>query len=354
MQRINNNIKIEFYSQKNEKEYNNFILNKPNSTIYHTLEWKQILEKKFGYNTFYLIVKDSEGRIGAILPLFLVNNVLGKRLQSIPHSSYSEAIGEEKYINFLIKKAIELKEELNCKFLLMRGDPTLFDNIIKYFNISKFEPFRRQNVKIVNPLTMWNNLHKNNRTSIRKGKKNNLQIEIATKENELKEFYYLYSLTNTRLGLSPFSYSFFLDIWRKMYPKGMIKVFIVRYDGRAISSTLNFPFKNTLYSAYIGWDITKKSLKPNNYLDWYSILWCYKKGYKYFDFGLTYKEDKSLFSYKSSFNTTTSPYAKYVFPKNINYSGPQILLKKIGRKIISKTPLCINSRLGMVLNKYLT
>jgi len=198
---------------------------------------------------------------------------------------------------------------------------------------------------------MWNGIKKTNRTNIRKAKMNNLSVEMVKNEDGLKEFYQLELLNYKHLGFAPFSFEFFLYLWKQMRPKGYVEVFIARHDERAIASSLNFIFSNIVFSTYGGWDISKKCFKPNSFLDWNLLLWCYKKGYQYFDFGVTSIDNKGLFLYKSSFDTINTPYTSYFFPKDTHYFYNQNYLVKIGRRVLKKTPSCISKKLGMFLYK---
>ena len=351
MQQKDSKVTVEFYSKEDERGYNRFILNHPDSTIYHTLEWKQVLEKNYKYTTFYLLARDIEDKICAVLPLFFVKNLYGRMLDSIPQSAYGGAVGDKEYIKPLINKAIELKRELRCNCLVMRPDPFNYEDIFEDFDMGKYENWYHQIVKIEDPKFIWETMSKTNRTNIRKAIKDDVYIEEATRENELKEFHHLLQITQKRLGFSMISFEFFMDLWKIMYPKGYTKVFIARHDEKAIASTWNFPFNKRVFSMYGGWDETEKSFKANNFLDWYLILWCYKNGFECFDLGLTVKGNKGLFLYKSSFNTVNLPYIRYCLPKNSRYSNNQKFVAKIGREILRKMPLAVNNKFGMLFKK---
>lgn len=261
MRSQNIKMKVEIYSNENSEEYNKFILNNPDSTIYHTIEWKNIIEKNFGYEPFYLLARNTEDKICAVLPLFLAKNIYGKRLDSIPQSPYGGLIGDLTHKKLLIDQAIELKKQLNCKLLSIRDAPFQSDIIFKEFDMKKCINWDRQIVKIEDPETMWNNLKKNNRENIRKAIKNNINIVKANTEEELKEFYYLISLTYKRLGFIVFPYEFFLDIWKTMRPKGYVEVLTVKSNGEAVASALNFLFNNHFFIAFGGWNKKEKKIE---------------------------------------------------------------------------------------------
>lgn len=337
---------IEILSNENIREYDKFIFNNQCSTIYHTSYWKDIITKTFKYKPFYIISRNQKDEICSVLPLFYVNNFFGKRLESISWSAYGGAIGEEKYVKGIYKKALKLMDFLNCKSLIIREFSNKNNSVFMDLNMSKFEKWNKQYIKIVNPLKMWNLIDKSNRTNIRVGIKNNLTVEAVTDLKGLKEFYDLYLRTQMELGLVVCSFNFYKDIWDNSFSKKFVKIFIARHNGKAISSTFNFLFKKTVYSVSIGWDKKYSNLKANNFIDWYVIKWCYYNGYDYFDFGLTDIHNNGLFSYKNSFSTINEYYSIYFYPKRIQYINNVYLLKNGGKFIISKLPKSLVKSFG--------
>ncbi len=342
---------IELLSNENAEEYGTFISNNLDSTIYHTTYWKNIVEKKFAFKPYYIISRNQNDEICAVLPLFYVNNCLGKRLESISYSPYGGGIGKKIYIKDLYEKALKLRKHLNCKSLITREVSGKYDSIFSDLNMVKIEKWFRQYSKITDPIKTWDLIDKSNRTNVRFGDRSKLTVETVKDQKGLREFYDLYLKIYTHLGFPVCSFDFFSEIWNNFHSKKLIEIFIARYDEKAISSTLNYLFNKTVYSANLGWDIKYSNLKPNNFIDWYLIKWCYINGYDYFDFGLTNVQNKGLFTYKNSFNTINESYSMYCYPKNVQYANKSDLIKNSGRFIISKLPVSFNRRFGMFLNK---
>ena len=52
---------IRFYDNDIDKEkYDKFLMEKSDSFVFHTIEWKNVLEKTFNYKPFYIIATDNE------------------------------------------------------------------------------------------------------------------------------------------------------------------------------------------------------------------------------------------------------------------------------------------------------
>ena len=89
-------------------DWNNFLDHTP-STVYHTPQWKMLLEKVFSYSPVYLFALNDSGYITGFLPLFRVKGFFsGTRLCAIPFGHICGAIGSMEAKNFLISKALEL------------------------------------------------------------------------------------------------------------------------------------------------------------------------------------------------------------------------------------------------------
>ncbi len=65
---------MEIFELKNtdEKSWDEYVLNHPDSTFYHQTGWKRVVEKSYGHKPYYLLAKD-DGVIKGVLPLFFMN-----------------------------------------------------------------------------------------------------------------------------------------------------------------------------------------------------------------------------------------------------------------------------------------
>jgi hypothetical protein len=350
--RTNEGLKIELLSGEDQEKYNKFVFKHPDSTIYHSIEWKKIIQESLNLKPYYLLAKNEEDKIEGVLPLFHIKTIFNNVLSSLPLSSYGGFIGERRSITPLLNAATMLKKDLRCN-LVIRQKPLDLEVFFNEFNLIKENLWNLQRVNIKNPQEMWYSLDKTNRTNIRKAEKNGLYIKTAQSESDLTDFYHLFCLTYKRLGFCVPNYHFFKKIWEVMSPLGYLKIFIVKLDELSIGSTLNLTFRDTVFSAYIGLDERYLDLKVSNYLDWNSLLWCYKKSFCYYDLGLTTKENKSLFSYKSSFSSEDTIYSRYVSQNLSNINKHRSFIYNIVRHSLRKTPVFLNKKLGTFIIKNL-
>ena len=101
---------VSFCSKNDEIEWRDFIHSNENASIYHTLEWKNILEESFGFKAINMTLK-YKNEILEILPLYLIKKpFLGKKIISIPLSGYHSTFlsNNTKAHGLLIKAIVDI------------------------------------------------------------------------------------------------------------------------------------------------------------------------------------------------------------------------------------------------------
>ena len=51
---------------ENTREWEDFLKVTPGGTFYHSIKWKNVIERSFSHPTVYLVVKDENGRLVGI------------------------------------------------------------------------------------------------------------------------------------------------------------------------------------------------------------------------------------------------------------------------------------------------
>ena len=361
-------MQIELYSDKENEDYENFILSNAESYIFHTIEWKNILEDTYKFKPYYLLAKDDDKNIKAILPLFYIKNFTSKKLESIPRSPHGGIIGETKYFESLVKKAIELKENLNCRYLVIKQPPcdSKIEDSFQNFGMTKMK--LRVNhiiaIKDKEPEILWNNLKDKNRGAIRKAKKNNITIEKIYDKKELKEIHYLELLSNKRAGLFTPDIKYYEKIWDELNPKNYLEILIAKYENEPVSFGIFFKLHKRMVHAHLGYNIKGRDLGANNLILWTALEDCCKQGYEIFDFGASALDDKGnipehfkgIYSYKCAFNTYNLPYSWFFYPSyktGLDEISNPTKISRTEEEIIKKIPNFIIKKYGTFLIKKL-
>ena len=125
--------------EKDYEKWDEFVKSNQNSTIFHTIAWKRIIEETFNYQSNYLVLKNLQGEILAVSPAFLVKKVLGKAIISQPFFEYGGIIvkegAEEGYKSILDFYKKKVGEE-NLKYIEIKTIPENDND--KYFEMSGF------------------------------------------------------------------------------------------------------------------------------------------------------------------------------------------------------------------------
>lgn len=345
-----NGIYVDFYSEKDKLAYTNFIFSRYESNIYHTLEWKESLEEYYHFKPFYLIARDQEKNIRAILPLFYLKNWNGTRLDSLPQSIYGGILGDENCVLPLLKKTFELKEKMKCNNIVIRQLPPGYEKIFEDAGMEKSERRWSQIIKIKPHDFLWKEIKKSNRYMIRKAISNGITIRIVENKEDLKDLYKLENILGVKRGFLSHPLGFFEKLWDKMYCKGYLKVFMAQSEKQIIASNMILPFNKVVVCRII--NSNYESMKPgaNNLLAWEAIKWSENNGYSTFDFGATYKNMGGLFFFKSTFNTINLPFSHFYFPKNTIILD-ETPISLIGKRIIRKIPVNIYMHIASFIER---
>jgi hypothetical protein len=86
---------VQWLSQDHEPEWDDFVLRHPLGSLYHTSEWKRVIEKAFTHiRGRFLVLRDgdSEEILGG-LPVYRVSSwLLGRHLVSVPFATVCDPL----------------------------------------------------------------------------------------------------------------------------------------------------------------------------------------------------------------------------------------------------------------------
>jgi FemAB-related protein (PEP-CTERM system-associated) len=264
-------------------QWNNATEQSDSSKIYHLYQWGNLLEKTCKHKLFYLF-KDS-----GVLPLALVKSyIFGDRLISLPFADYGGPCGcRSESLVELISKADKLARELNVEFLEIRSPDE------KYFSIFQQMGFTRRDdyFTYILPLDrkvdeLWKIIGNDYRRKINKAEKNNITINPASNEDDVKKFFCLYLETMKKLGSPPQPYQFFYDMWKMLYPKHLIMPLLV-HKNECIAGGIFFLHKGTIHYAYGCSSKKYLNLAATNLMMWWIIKWGAENNHSSLDFGRT-------------------------------------------------------------------
>jgi lipid II:glycine glycyltransferase (peptidoglycan interpeptide bridge formation enzyme) len=125
-------------------------------------------------------------------------------------------------------------------------------------------------------------MRKKTRYGIRRGLREGVTVREGT-EDDMPTFYRILVATSQRRQFSLHPEEYFAKMWQVFHPWGYIKLFLVEYDGEAVSAHLVIPFGDTVIAKRGGWTGCYGRCRPNEMLEWATIKWAKSQGYRYYD-----------------------------------------------------------------------
>ena len=114
-------MKVKYLESIDRSIWNEYLDNRDQTTFYHKLEWKEVIEKSFKHRTFYLVV-ESENAVKGILPLVHLKSILtGSVLCSMPFVNFGGIIADNQQTEKLLyNKAKEILLKLKGDYIELR------------------------------------------------------------------------------------------------------------------------------------------------------------------------------------------------------------------------------------------
>ena len=339
-------MKIVPYSSEMRPQWDAFVMQHEQGTLFHLIVWQRIIARSFGYRPLYLAAMD-EGEIRGVLPLFLVANPLtGRTLISTPFAVYGGiCAADQPAHDALIEAASALAQKQKVEYLELRlrePDPsTGFP--IKELYVSfdtAIDP---------DPERLMKALPRDTRYMIRKGQKAGLR---ATRGHEhLDIFYEIYAQSVRNLGTPVFAKKFFRIVLEELGESAEISV--IWKDQIAVSSVLSFRFRDWILPYYGGSTLEGRQCAANNFMYWELLESARQRGIRNFDFGRS-KLGTGSYSFKSDWNMRERPlpYQFYLVKRREmpNFSPANPRFKRI-TELWKKMPFPLTKVFGPALVK---
>jgi FemAB-related protein (PEP-CTERM system-associated) len=269
---------ILFTSPEDGRRWQEYVDRHELASNYHRWEWKQVIEKSFGWPTYYWAAEQN-GRLQGVLPVvWQKSRLFGSFLTSLPFVNAGGILADDAATEqVLLNEAVSLAKNVGAKHLELRhreqhalGLQTKTSKVTLVLPISGDEE------------SMWKNLGTKMRTKVRKSLSFGMTAEYGGAQL-LDDFYGVFSQNMRDLGTPVYDRSFFAEVLRAL-PKDTY-ICVVRYQGRTIAASFLSGFRDRIEAVWSSSIQQYLSLKPNFFLYWNLLLFSGKKGYRLFDFG---------------------------------------------------------------------
>lgn len=346
-----------------EHEWEEFVAASPDGTFFHTLKWRDVLEKSFSYESSYLCIRDSNEQLVGVCPFFITNKLWPfKVLDSLPFSDLGGPLFKD---GFTTDAAIALMDFLKT-FSITRG---ISYTKLKLSNLEVCKSLAIHNSKVEahsgtmildlyeKPIDfIWNKVFTKKggqRRLIRRFENDGFQSREATSYEDFNKFYNLYSEHKNSIDALPFSRNHFNNIWSSLYPDNF-NILLVEKGDECIGASAFFIYKElrAIYLCYVGYEkeILSNRYNYSYYARWKEIEWAHKNGFRYISLGYAPNDPNSVYysrkrSFGCEFNQTYYlyiPYNKKLFlvwdhaisvGRKTKHVLPKWLLMKINKRL---------------------
>lgn len=341
-------------NSKDEVKWQNFVYNHDNATIFHTLEWKKVIEQTFGFKHEYIVLKNSQNNLVGVCPAFKVKTLFGKAIVSQPFFEYGGPLVDLHFnrayndiINYYKNKCDTKKIDYVEIKALPNYESTYFEEVGYIKQFKAFDYFIEINGMNFEK-DIWLGLY-TNKSRIRNSVKRAIENGVSIIEDKQIDIYYdLYLNTMIKLGTPPMPKSFFENI--EKYTK--VRFTFAYFKDKPIGGMISFSFNNRHLLLSLVSDRKYLNLRGNYLLFNDQIEYAAKNGLQLIDFGRTkpesgherYKKkwgakrvDMFSYVYPPSAAENTDPYKYYDRFSRFTKKIPQVL-KKMGPIIVKKFP----------------
>lgn len=343
----------EIVTNVSKEQWSAFLYRCSSATIYHTPEWKDILQNSFNYKPFHLFAKNDDGDLCGILPLFQIDSRLtGNRLTSLPYSYICGAIGDSEYvIRLLINESIKLYDKLNCDYIDLRYAESSIA-LSEFYEDTHYSTYILELSSNIDEV--WKKLDKSSvRWAINKAKKDGVQIRKGRTLHDFELFNNLNQKSKRNHGVPAHPLNFLKNIHTNM-DNGFVSLYLAEFDDKAIAGIVTLNFKDAIIYAYGASDDDYLKYRPNNLLVWKAIEDCCENGFKSFDFGRTSPDNTGLIQFKRRWGTTEKKVFYYYYPETPNLSSNDRVSTKyrLMTGLWKRLPLSLSQPIGNIVFKH--
>lgn len=343
-----------------EKYWGAFVESHPHGNVYHTLAWKRVTEEGLGHRPYYLRGIEATGKVLGVLPLFLVDGIFGKRLVSVPMRDRAGLIAQDTEVaSLLLKKAIDLTREMDCRYLEIRSLHELDPLLVKEYALRSERYWITSRIDLTpGKEHLWKALDKKAvRWAIKKADKLGVQVKLDDTKKGIDTFYELFARTRRSMGIPPFPRQHFMAIWRNMILKGRANLFLAWKDDEPINGMINLFSKEAFIPAYAAPQQAWLKHYPSEVMIWHTIEWAVEQGFKVYDFGADSPTQTGLLWFKKKWGAVQQPTFTYYYlnghatPPNFDSSTPTYRLL---RKVWAGLPMPLCKSLGSLVTRQLS
>jgi serine/alanine adding enzyme len=332
-------------SASDAQAWNGFVASASGSYC-HLFGWKQVIERTYGLQTYYLVFRSGEVWLG-ILPLAIMPNLPRSAIKavSLPYCNYGGLLAAPGVDAEPLKLAA-IKHLTNMgigkiEFRDMAPGMVDADEVTMVLTLPE------------NPELLWKQVGDKVRNQVRKAQRSGLTLHWGSDQGD--ELYAIYAKNMGRLGTPVHSPKFIKEILSNL--GDCADVLTVRHEERAIGAMLVIKQGDTWCDPMASCLAEFNKFNPNMLMYWEALSAACDAGAKSFDFGRSQK-DSGTYRFKKQWGTNEVAlnYHSYkngaLLPSVSTHFYRGQSASKLAN-IWQKLPVLVQEQLGPVVRRWL-
>jgi len=265
---------------ENYAEWDNYVTQQVQGTIYHLSSWKGLLESSFGHQCFYYYALNEKGNICGILPSINLKSMLfGNFIVSMPFFNYGGVLADNDEIaaklnNFLQEQA----EKYKVSHIQYREQVERTVNLL---------PVSKDKVNMILTLpdtqeALGKSIGSKRRSQIKRPIREGVEHKIGSIEL-LDDFYRVFCVNMRDLGTPVYGKAFFKSIFEQF--SEYCSIAIIYWQGKPVSAGFLMRYNDQLEIPWASTLSYANRISVNMYLYWQILTYAIETGCKTFDFG---------------------------------------------------------------------
>jgi len=336
------NIRVKILEEKYEEKYSEFLRKCPNTLFTASNKYRKLLKAFLGEPDVYFIAVDDRDEIIGVLPSFLKkNNRYGPVLNSLPFYGSSGGIitenNEPDIKKCLIRGFYDYALKNNCITTTIitspfEEDPDFYRKHGEFdttdFRTGQIVPLPEQAEGMADKIMSV--FEQRTRTAIRKAIKNDITVVTDFSPGNFKYLYSTHWENITAKGGIAKPPAFFHRVESLFKYEEEFKIYTAIKDGQSIAAMLIFYCYPVVEEFCLGITLEFRHLQPLSLLLYTAFLEAVNKGFKWWNFGGTWKTQEDLYLFKRSWGAQDFPYYYYtkIFDETVLNLAKETLLKE--------------------------
>ena len=358
-------IKVSLATENDRNRWDDYVNKHPQASPYHLFAWGMAVENTYKHQCVYLFA-ERDGYVVGISPLVLMGGLLflTGSLCSLPfcdlgNSLYDDEDVKQALINEIIK--IAKQKGINHVDLRESGSTLLSDENMKNAERSADSQYAKCKARMLLSLpdsaeALLTSFKSKLRSQIRKAEKNGIAYREGRSEQDINDFYSVFTENMRQLGSPTHSRAWFENIVRH-YKDNML-IGIVSLENQVVGGAIILFVGNTVTVPWASTLPAYNKYSPNMLLYWNLLKYAADHGYGQFDFGRS-TIGEGTYKFKKQWGAKPMPLAWKILDSDGNQiaeqaGGGNSKIRPVIENIWRKLPLAMTVFIGPVLRKHIS